>query len=347
VRRIVPVVGILILSLLAVACGASTNNGEDLQGKTWHLGAASDTDPVFTVAVPAEQQTLYTITFNSDNTFNALADCNQTSGAWQTPRRSGLTITPGASTMAYCGPESYGDLYVHMLSRADTYEVKNDQLTINLTRGGKLTFVVGGTAAAPSAEATQAAATDKPTEKPTKEPTASPKPTKEPTATPKPTKEPTASPKPTKEPTPKPSKSPSPKPTKSPSPKPTTAPTPAPSNGLLGKTWQMSAIVLSDPDLDVEIPAEDQASYTVTFKKDGTFTAQADCNTINGTYTTADPTTSSGTLTLTPGPTTTVACPDGSLGDLFAIGLSRIESYSITKNVLSTVLPSDGSLTFK
>jgi hypothetical protein len=80
-------------------------------------------------------------------------------------------------------------------------------------------------------------------------------------------------------------------------------------------------------------------------REDGKFTAQADCNTINGTYTAADPTTNSGTLT--PGPATTVGCPDGSLGDHFAIGLARIESYSITKSVLSTVLPSDGSLTFK
>jgi len=335
VRRIVLIVGILIASLVAAACGASTNNGEDLLGKAWHLGAASDTDPDVQVAVPAEMQAKYTITFNADNTFSAQADCNQTTGAWATPRRDGLTITPGASTMAFCGPESYGELYVHLLSRAETYEVKNDQLTITLSRNGKLTFVAAGEAVAspgePTSAATAAAATDKPTAKPTKEPTPTPKATKEPT------------PKPTKAPTPKPSKQPTPKP----SAKPTTAPTPAPSNGLLGKTWQMTAIVLSDPDFDLEIPSEEQASYTVTFAKDGTFSAQADCNTINGTYTTADPTTNSGTLTLTPGPTTTVACPDGSLGDLFAIGLARIESYSITKSVLSTLLPSDGSLTFK
>jgi heat shock protein HslJ len=343
VRRTIPVVGVLIALLLA-ACGASTNTGEDLLGKTWNLGAASDTDPVFTVAVPADQQALYTITFNSDNTFAAQADCNQTTGAWQTPRRAGLTITPGASTMAFCGPESYGELYVHMLSRADTYEVKNDQLTINLTRGGKLTFVIGAAATAGPAATSEATQVAEATPKPTKEPTA--KPTKEPTATPKPTKEPTASPKPTKEPTAKPTKAPTPKPTKAPTPKPSASPTSAPANGLLGKTWQMTAITITDPDLDVEIPAAEQAAYTVTFAKDGTFTAQADCNTINGTYKTGDPTTSSGNLTLTPGPSTTVACPDGSLGDLFAIGLARIESYSIAKGVLTTAVP-DGALLFK
>jgi heat shock protein HslJ len=323
---------VLIASLIA-ACGAS-NTDEELVGKAWHLGAASDTAPDFVVAVPADQQPLYALTFNSDSTFSATADCNQLSGAWSTPRREGLTITPGASTMAFCGPDSYGDLFVHLLSRADTYKVENEQLTINLTRGGRLTFVLGPAAESPSAGAAASASTSaEATAKPTKEPT--PKPTKEPT------------PKPTKEPTPKPTKEPTPKPTKEPTAAPTTAPTPGPSNGLLGKTWQLTKILLVDPDVAYDIPADRQAKFTIVFADDGTFSAQADCNTVDGSYSTVDPAASSGDLTIVPDSGSTAACPDGSIGDLFVLGLASVVSYSIESNVLTTTTDDGGELTLQ
>ena len=66
------------------------------------------------------------------------------------------------------------------------------------------------------------------------------------------------------------------------------------------------------------MPADQQANYTINFATDGTFSARADCNTVNGGYTV----TSSGGLTLTPGPTTTVACAEGSYSDLYIIGLT-------------------------
>ena len=81
-------------------------------------------------------------------------------------------MPPGPTTMAFCGEESYGELYVHMLSRAETYEIRREQLTITLKGGANLTFTAipepsasASAEAAASGEATPAA-TDKATEKP-------------------------------------------------------------------------------------------------------------------------------------------------------------------------------------
>ena len=57
------------------------------------------------------------------------------------------------------------------------------------------------------------------------------------------------------------------------------------------------------------------AVATASFAADGTFTALVDCNTLAGSYTTADPAQATGDLTLVPGPFTSAACPPGSFGD--------------------------------
>ena len=70
------------------------------------------------------------------------------------------------------------------------------------------------------------------------------------------------------------------------------------STGLTGKTWQLTAITELVPAFQGVVPAADQPNYTIEFKSDGTFNAKADCNTTSGAYTT----TSSGGLTILPGP---------------------------------------------
>ena len=62
----------------------------------------------------------------------------------------------------------------------------------------------------------------------------------------------------------------------------------------------------------------DPENYTIEFKSDGTFAAKADCNQLAGTYTT----TSSGGLTIVPGPMTLALCPEASLDTLYMAGLS-------------------------
>ncbi|HEX5014349.1 MAG TPA: META domain-containing protein, partial [Candidatus Limnocylindrales bacterium] len=102
---------------------------------------------------------------------------------------------------------------------------------------------------------------------------------------------------------------------------PEVSPGAASGQGLTGKEWRLTAMTEKVPAFQGVVPEAEQANYTITFADDKTFTAKADCNNVAGTYDTDDPAASAGRLTITPGPTTLVACPEGSLGDLFVIGL--------------------------
>ena len=111
------------------------------------------------------------------------------------------------------------------------------------------------------------------------------------------------------------------------------------SDSLTGKNWQWSASTTTAPvSLSVVPTPED---YTIEFKSDGTFAAKADCNQVAGSYTTGD----GGAMTITPGPSTLVACPEESLADLYMAGLAATESYAITEGQL-VLTTSDGTMTF-
>jgi heat shock protein HslJ len=173
--------------------------------------------------------------------------------------------------------------------------------------------------------------------------TAAPAASAAPTA--KPTGAPTA--KPTAAPTAKPTAAPTAKPTAAPTTAPGATPAPSPVTGLIGKAWQLTAITEKVPAFQGVIPDAQQANYTIEFKTDGTFSAKADCNTLSGTFTTADPTTASGDLTLVLGPATLAACADGSYSDLYIVALSNTASYAIANSQLTITLKDQGTLTYK
>jgi heat shock protein HslJ len=112
---------------------------------------------------------------------------------------------------------------------------------------------------------------------------------------------------------------------------------------LTGKNWQLTALTTKVPAFQGVIPAADQAKYTIEFKTDGSFAATADCNQVAGTYTT----TSSGGLTIKPGPSTMAACPEGSLGPEYVTALGLAKSYAITNNELMITLSDEGTLQYK
>jgi heat shock protein HslJ len=112
---------------------------------------------------------------------------------------------------------------------------------------------------------------------------------------------------------------------------------------LTGKTWQLTAITEKVPAFQGVVPAADQANYTIEFKSDGTFTAKADCNQTSGTYTT----TATGGLTIVLGPSTLVACPEGSLAPQYVAGLGNAASYAIANAELTITLKDEGTLVFK
>jgi heat shock protein HslJ len=81
------------------------------------------------------------------------------------------------------------------------------------------------------------------------------------------------------------------------------------SDTLTGVTWQWQGSQYSN---DTDATPEDPSKYTIAFAEDGTYQGMADCNGIGGEYTLED-----SSITISPGPTTLIACPDGSLGSEF------------------------------
>ena len=336
----------LVLAALAVAAlvivAACGNSSSNLTGKNWQLTAITEKTPAYQGVVPAEDQTKYTITFNTDGTFNATADCNSVAGTYTTSGSNNITITPGPTTLVACPDGSFADLFIHALDNAASYAISNDQLTITLKEGGTLVFVVG-VGPGPSSSAAAAATTAPPTATATASPSPTPKPTATPTATP------TASPKPTatatSNPTAKPTASPTPAPTPTPTPAPTATPAPTPSPGadLVGPTWHLTAITERVPAFQGVVPPADQDKYTIAFQAAGTFNARADCNQVNGTWTA----TASGGLKITIGPSTMVECAEGSLSDLYVLGLSNAASYAIASSNLTITLQDQGTLVYR
>ena len=95
------------------------------------------------------------------------------------------------------------------------------------------------------------------------------------------------------------------------------------SGSLTGRTWQLASITGKTPAFQGVIPPAEQSLYTIAFATDGTFAARADCNAMAGTYTTDR----RDGMTITPGPSTLVACPDGSYGGLFAHALGTVSTW--------------------
>jgi heat shock protein HslJ len=106
---------------------------------------------------------------------------------------------------------------------------------------------------------------------------------------------------------------------------------------LTGRAWQWTSSTLPDA---ATIP--DPSKYTIEFMADGGFASQVDCNGVAGQFTSTD----AGGITITPGPSTMAACPEGSLADVFIAGLSDASTYAIANDQL--VLTGDGgTLTFQ
>ena len=143
-------------SILVSACAAAAP-GSDLTGKTWLLTAVTEQVPAFQGVVPAEEQGKYTITFATDGTFGAQADCNQVNGTYTVASGNAIQIELGASTLAFCPDGDLGVLFTNALATAQTYAISGSNLTLTRDDGGTLQFTAG-TAASPGAAVTPAPA---------------------------------------------------------------------------------------------------------------------------------------------------------------------------------------------
>jgi heat shock protein HslJ len=126
-----------------------------------------------------------------------------------------------------------------------------------------------------------------------------------------------------------------------------TAPAPSPAASapadLVGRTWQLTAVTEQAPAFQGVVPPADAGKYTIQFMPDGTFSAQADCNMVSGGYAAG----ADGSLSITPGPSTLMACPPGSMGDLYVVGLADAASYAIDGGTLTITLKAGGTLQFE
>jgi len=91
------------------------------------------------------------------------------------------------------------------------------------------------------------------------------------------------------------------------------------------------------------VPEADQDKYTVTFQANGSFSAQADCNAVNGSWSA----TSGGGLTMTVGPSSLAYCGEGSYSDLYILGLGNAASYVVANNGLTITLRDQGTLVYR
>lgn len=81
---------------------------------------------------------------------------------------------------------------------------------------------------------------------------------------------------------------------------------------ITGITWQwMSVDSTSSGGEKTTVPNPE--NYTLVFNDDGTVTGTADCNSFSGAYTYEE----GGAMTISLGPTTAMACPEGSLDSQF------------------------------
>jgi heat shock protein HslJ len=113
---------------------------------------------------------------------------------------------------------------------------------------------------------------------------------------------------------------------------------------LTATMWKLTAVTLTGTGSALPpgvVPVADQARYTITFNDDGTFQAQADCNTVGGSYTT-----SGNSMTIQPGPSTLVACPADSYGDAFVAALGQVATFAVGNSVLTLTLSDGSSMTF-
>lgn len=150
------VTALAALSLVLAACG-----GSGLTGKTWQLTAITEKQPAFQGVVPEADQVRYTITFNSDGTYNATADCNVVNGAYTTSGSS-ITIEPGASTLMACPEGSLGGVFADGLIQASTYKVDGDSMTLTLKDGGTMVFATSAAPGSPAAATAVPAAAQSP-----------------------------------------------------------------------------------------------------------------------------------------------------------------------------------------
>ena len=126
-----------------------------LTGITWLWTGSTAGQGEILLVVP--DPAAYTIRFDRDQTFVAVADCVEATGSYRVipAGRTGgatnsLTLVPDAPAVASCGAESLAATYVEQLGSASRYVIDGDELTITLASREAMTFEAVIPAASPT-----------------------------------------------------------------------------------------------------------------------------------------------------------------------------------------------------
>jgi heat shock protein HslJ len=136
-RFVAALVLVLVVGLLA-GCYIG---GNGLTGATWRATAVWDKVPGVGKTLPPEDIGRYEITFAEDGTASIKADCNMVSATYATTPGRGLTIEPGASTMAMCPEDSLATQFLGLLSAATSYSIIGAKLTMYIVNEGTMELV--------------------------------------------------------------------------------------------------------------------------------------------------------------------------------------------------------------
>lgn len=97
--------------------------------------------------------------------------------------------------------------------------------------------------------------------------------------------------------------------------------TPMSVDELTDITWQWTGQLEQDPPFQASVPNPE--NYTLTFRTDGTYAMQADCNVGGGAYTI-----DGAVLSILPGPMTLAYCGEQSSSEVFLLLLSQIGTFA-------------------
>jgi len=128
---------------LPTAPAASTGA---VTGVTWDWLELSEAQPPSVQSINTPDK--YTLIFNSDGSFNAVADCNAAAGSY-TFNGDQATLTLGPVTLAECGADSLSSNFLSLLSQVTGVGMEGDKLELVVNQGAeKMVFQNGAAPAA-------------------------------------------------------------------------------------------------------------------------------------------------------------------------------------------------------
>ena len=118
-----------VIQSLKFEWAQSSANQTDITNTLWEWTSLVETSPASQSVVPNPE--VYTLALSPDGQYNFVADCNSGSGAY-TMDGQNLSLQPGISTMAECGPDSLYNQYIGLLAQVESYQLDQGQLVLSL-----------------------------------------------------------------------------------------------------------------------------------------------------------------------------------------------------------------------